>query len=93
MSEFRIFETDQFQEELERISPDRRDTLQIKLREFVYPQLRREPFFGKNIKKLRDFKPEAWRYGIGAYRFFYGIDERDKIVFMVAAEARQGSYR
>jgi mRNA interferase RelE/StbE len=93
LSDFKIFETDQFREDLERIVSSRREKLVLKLRDFVYPQLRQQPFFGNNIKKLKDFKPEAWRYRIGPYRFFYSIDEKAKIVFMVAAETRQGSYR
>jgi mRNA-degrading endonuclease RelE of RelBE toxin-antitoxin system len=29
---------------------------------------------------------------IGPHRFFYEVDEEKKIVFMIAAETRQGSY-
>jgi len=41
---------------------------------------------------LRGFKPETWRYRIGPQRFFYEVDEQKKIVFLIAAETRQGSY-
>jgi len=41
---------------------------------------------------LRGYKPETWRYRIGPHRFFYEVDEEKKIVFMIAAETRQGSY-
>lgn len=92
MSDFRIFETDQFAADLDRISPARRDKIILKLRTFVYPQLRTQPFYGTNIKKLKDFRPETWRYRVGPYRFFYTIDEREKTVFMVAADTRQQSY-
>ncbi len=64
-----------------------------KLSEYVYPQLRDNPFFGKNIRKLKNYKPETWRYRIGNYRFFYEIDERERIVYMITAEARKDSYR
>ncbi len=93
MSEFRVFETVQFQEDLGRIAAGRREKLVTKLNDFVYPQLRSQPYFGKNIRKLRDFKPETWRYRIGPYRFFYIVDEKARIVFMVSADTRQGSYR
>jgi mRNA interferase RelE/StbE len=93
LSEFRVFETVQFQEDLERIAAGRREKLVTKLNGFVYPQLRSQPYFGKNIRKLRDFKPETWRYRIGPYRFFYIVDEKARIVFMVSADTRQGSYR
>jgi len=92
LSEYRLFETEQFQEDLQRNLGSRREKLTEKLRSFVYPQLRNQPYFGKNIKKLRDYKPETWRYGIGRHRFFYEVDEERKIVFMIAAETRQASY-
>ncbi len=92
MSDFRIFETVQFQDDLERIAPARKEKIEQKLRGSVYPQLRVQPYFGTNIKKLRDFKPETWRYRIGPYRFFYTIEDRERTVFMVAAETRQASY-
>lgn len=92
MSEFRIFETDQFLDDLEKISPARRGKIEAKLREFVYPQLRAQPYFGPNIKKLRGFKPETWRYRIGPYRFFYAVDDKERVVSMVAADSRQAGY-
>ena len=92
MSDFRVFETDQFVADLERISPARRDKIVQKLRSSVYPRLREQPYFGPNVKKLKGFDPETWRYRIGIYRFFYIIDDREKIVFMVAADTRQQSY-
>jgi mRNA interferase RelE/StbE len=44
------------------------------------------------IRKLKDYKPETWRYRIGDYRFFYEIDDKRKIVFMIAADLRSRSY-
>ena len=58
----------------------------------VYPQLRAQPSFGRNIKKLKGYKPETWRYRIGGFRFFTEIDDSRKIVFMTAADTRQKSY-
>ena len=92
MSEFRLFETNQFLNDLERISPARREKLAARLRDMVYPQLRAQPYFGANIKKLRGFKPETWRYRIGPYRFFYVVDDKERIVSMVAADSRQAAY-
>ena len=63
-----------------------------KLHDFVYPQLRHHPHFGPNIKKLKDFHPETWRYRIGAWRFFYEIDEDEQTVFMIAASHRSAAY-
>ena len=92
MSEYRIFETKQFQNDLIKKLGVQEKKIVKKLRYFVYPQLKTQPFFGRNIKKLKGFKPEAWRYRIGDYRFFYEVDEKKKIVFMIAAESRQKSY-
>ena len=92
MSDYRILETDQFQDDLKHNLGSRREKIEEKLRTFVYPQLRLQPHSGKNIKKLKGFKPETWRYRIGGFRFFYGIDESRKIVFMIAADTRQAGY-
>jgi len=92
LSEYRIFETKQFQNELIKKLGVQEEKIIKKLRYFVYPQLKTQPFFGRNIKKLKGFKPETWRYRIGDYRFFYEVDEKKKIVFMIAAESRQKSY-
>jgi mRNA interferase RelE/StbE len=55
--------------------------------------LRIQPYFGKNIKKLRGYKTETWRYRIGPPRFLYEVDEKRKIVLLLAAETRQASYK
>ncbi len=71
---YRIFETDGFLSDLERDFEGRREKIKKKLREYVYPQLKKSPDFGANIKKLLNFDPPIWRYRIGAYRFFYQIN-------------------
>ncbi|MDW7761897.1 MAG: type II toxin-antitoxin system RelE/ParE family toxin [Acidobacteriota bacterium] len=92
MSDYRIFETDQFQDDLGRITSHRKQKIAVKLRTHVYPQFRLQPYYGKNIRKLKDYTPETWRYRIGDYRFFYEIDDKRKIVFMIAADLRSRSY-
>jgi len=92
LSDFRIAETDQFLSDLERITSAGQERIALKLRTYVYPQLREQPYFGANIKKLRGYKPDTWRYRIGNYRFFYIIDDERKMVFMIAAGTRQQSY-
>ena len=92
LPEFRIFETEQFQADLEKDLGGRKEKIARKLRDHVYPQLRQQPYFGKNIRKLRGYKPETWRYRIGGYRFFYEVDDKQKIVFMIAADTRQTGY-
>jgi mRNA interferase RelE/StbE len=92
LNKYRIFETKQFQKDLEQIAQSGHRKVAKKLRDFVYPQLRRHPHFGPNIKKLKDFTPDTWRYRIGAWRFFYEIDEEEKVTSMVAASHRSSAY-
>ena len=91
-SEYRLFETRQFQKDLQRLARAGESTVVSKLRQFVYPQLERHPHFGPNIRKLRGFEPDTWRYRIGAWRFFYEIDEEEQIVFLTAAAHRGSAY-
>ena len=92
MTNFRIFETSQFLENLEEELGNQKERIKQKIAGYVYPQLKQHPYFGKNIKKLRDYTPETWRYRIGGYRFFYEIDDRRKIVFMTSADNRADAY-
>ena len=92
MRNFRIFETAQFLENLEEEFGSQKERIKRKLTGYAYPQLKQQPYFGKNIKKLRDYKPETWRYRIGNYRFFYEIDDHRKIIFMISADNRADAY-
>ena len=92
LDNFKIFETDQFLKDLEQDFSGQQERIKRKLQAYVYPQLKQNPYFGKNIKKLTNYKPETWRYRIGSYRFFYEIDGSGKTIFMIAAESRQEAY-
>ncbi|MDP1758364.1 MAG: type II toxin-antitoxin system RelE/ParE family toxin [Thermodesulfovibrionales bacterium] len=92
MDKYRIFETEQFLGDLTQDFEGRGERLRKKLLEYVYPLLRNNPYFGKNIKKLKNYKPDTWRYRIGDYRFFYEINEKERMVYMIAADSRKDSY-
>ena len=92
LANFRIFETAQFRKDLEDDFSGQRERIQQKLSSYVYPQLRDNPYFGKNIKKLRNFTPDTWRYRIGDYRFFYAINGLRKLVSMLAIDHRGRAY-
>ncbi len=92
MDKFRIFETKQFQRDLNQDFSGQQERIKTKLTSYVYPQLKQNPYFGKNIKKLVDYKPQTWRYRISGYRFFYEIDDYKKIVFMISADNRAETY-
>jgi len=93
LPEYRVFETDNFKENIEAISAGNPDRMQKKLGQFVYPRLRQEPHYGPNIKKLKNWQPDTWRYRVGNWRFFYEIDENEKVVLMIAAYHRKEAYR
>ncbi len=92
LAEYRIFETEQFTKDLKTIAKSGRTQIERKLREVVYPALRKRPHFGPQIKKLKGWQPETWRYRIGSWRFFYEIDEEEGILFMTAASHRSSAY-
>jgi len=91
LNKYRIFETERFQKDLKHIAMSGQSKVTQKLQQFVYPQLQNHPHFGSNIKKLKDFQPDTWRYRIGSWRFFYEIDEQEEIVFMIAASHRSSA--
>ena len=93
MPEFRIFETDEFVKRLKKLSARDATFIKRKLRYFVYPQLRSEPFWGNNIKKLQGYTPETWRYRIGTFRVFYIVDQDEQIVFILAIDDRKDAYK
>lgn len=93
MARYRIFETATFREDLQHIARAGLRRIETKLREHVYPQLRVEPHYGPQVKRLRDWDPLTWRYRIGAWRFFYEIDEKGKVVYLTAADHRGRAYR
>ena len=91
-SEYRVFETDEFLRTLRKLPSDAR-AIEKKLQQYVYPQLRVEPFFGANIKKLRGYDPAVWRYRIGRFRVFYTVEQEERIVFVLSVDARKDAYR
>lgn len=92
MADYRVFETETFREDLARIGRAGLQRIREKLQEHVYTQLRSEPHFGPNIKRLKNWEPPTWRYRIGNWRFFYEIDEKEKIIYMTAADHRSRTY-
>jgi len=92
LNKFRIFETNQLLKDLKQDFSGQQERIKTKLVNYVYPQQKQNPFFGKNIKKLVNYKPDTWRYKISSYRFFYEIDNQNKIVFMISVDNRQNAY-
>lgn len=93
MSEFRIFETEEFSKHLKKLSSRDATFLKRKLRSFAYPQLKKEPFWGNSIKKLQGYTRETWRYRIGKFRVFYIVDAEEQIVYILTVDDRKDAYK
>lgn len=92
LANYRIFESEQFLDDLKKDFEGQAERLYAKLETYVYPQLRENPYFGQNIKKLKSYHPDTWRYRIGKYRFFYVTDEKERLVIMLMIDARKDAY-
>ncbi len=90
---YELFETNEFQKSIDKLQKKEATNIRKKLDSSVYPQLKEEPHFGANIKKLRGYSPETWRYRIGNYRVFYSLDEDDHLVLLLVVENRKDAYR
>ena len=93
LSDFRIFETAEFLKQLGKFPPPDVALLRKKLRAYVYPQLKQEPFWGKNVKKLQGYSPAGWRYRIGNFRVFYAIERERRVVAILTIDLRKDAYR
>lgn len=93
MFNFQIFETQDYLDHLEELLGKRLGVFNKKFHDYVYPQLRNQPYFGKNIKKLKSFSTPTWRYRVGDLRLFYQIDSNGNVVLMTAAMWRKDAYR
>jgi mRNA interferase RelE/StbE len=93
LSKFRIFKTSEFQKALARLPAAQSAFLENKLNAHVYPQFRQQPYFGPNIKKLRGYSPETWRYRLGRYRLFYLVDGDERIIYLLTLDDRKDAHR
>jgi len=92
LNNYQIFETDEFLKKIGKLSVRDQSFIKRKLLQNIYPQLKEEPHYGNNIRKLTDYKPETWRYRIGRYRLFYVIDEIEKTVYVLSIDLRKDDY-
>ncbi|MBN1472447.1 MAG: type II toxin-antitoxin system mRNA interferase toxin, RelE/StbE family [Syntrophaceae bacterium] len=89
LSRFKIAETETFQRSISKKEINR---IYNKIKTYVYPQLRINPFFGKNIKELKGEFKDIYRYRIGEYRLFYQIDEKQIFIFIMDIVKRKEAY-
>ena len=89
LNRFEIAETETFQRS---ISKKEISKIYNKIKTYIYPQLRSNPFFGKNIKKLKDEFKDIYRYRIGEYSLFYQVDEKQILIFIMDIMKRKEAY-
>ena len=89
-TKFKIAETDTFSKKIEK-SECR--SIYSKIINYIYPQLRSNPFYGPNIKKLKGEFTDIYRYRIGDYRLFYTVETDTIIVFIMDLVHRKDSYK
>lgn len=85
-----IAETDTF---VKKISTNKYKKFYKKITEYVYPLLRKNPYFGPNIKRLKGSLSGYLRYRIGNFRIIYEIDDEKVIVFMLDIADRKDVYK
>ena len=93
MNKYRVFETDEFLKRIEKLDPLNKSFIKKKLTSYIYPQIKLEPFFGRNIKELKGYVPDTWRYRIGKFRIFYTIDQEKEIIYILTIDHRKDAYR
>lgn len=86
---FKIAETESFQNNINKV---KYKNIYFKIKNYVYPQLKENPFFGPNIKKLKGKLSNYYRYRIGYHRLFYTIDSNNTIVFIAMIKDRKSAY-
>ena len=86
LSKYQIAETKTFEKVKNKIDKK----LYLKIKNFVYPQLRENPFYGTNIKKLKDNLEGYYRYRIGNYRLFYLIEDDKLLIAVVDFKKKSG---
>ena len=85
---FKIAETKNFQKIKQQIDKKLYD----KIVNIVYPQLKSNPYFGTNIKRLKGKFEGYYRYRMGNYRLFYLIEDEKVLVIVTDFRHRQSAY-
>jgi mRNA interferase RelE/StbE len=86
--DFQIAQTKEFEKKIKKLDPK----IYTKIKTIVYPQLKKNPFYGTNIKKLKGEYEGIYRYRLGNYRLFYIIDNDKVIVIVTTISYRQSAY-
>ncbi|MCF6268162.1 MAG: type II toxin-antitoxin system RelE/ParE family toxin [Melioribacteraceae bacterium] len=89
MYNFQIAEAKTFAKQKKNID----SKLYSKIKNIVYPQLRSNPFYGTNIKKLKGEFDGYYRYRVGDNRLFYLVENEKVLVVIVNLKQRKNAYK
>ena len=90
LNNFEIAETESF---ISKIEDRKFKKIYQKIKDYVYPQLRLNPFFGSIIKKLKSEFEGIYRYRIGDNRIFYKIENDKVLIIVLDISDRKDAYR
>jgi len=90
LNNFEIAETEIF---CSKIEGTKYKKIYKKIIDYIYPQLKLNPFFGNNIKKLKGKFEGIYRYRIGDYRLFYQIENDIVLIIILDIDDRKDAYR
>ncbi|MGL1903980.1 MAG: type II toxin-antitoxin system RelE/ParE family toxin [Fibrobacterales bacterium] len=92
MPKYDVFIAHEYDKQLKKITKNDKALIEKKMKEYIIPQLKSEPHFGSNIKKLKNYDPPTWRYRIGKYRVFYEIDSERNEIDVLTISQRKDAY-
>ena len=92
MAKYEVFIAVEYDKQLKNLPKNDQALIEKKMKEYIIPQLKSEPHFGSNIKKLKNYDPPTWRYHMGKYRIFYEIDDESKEVDILTILSRRDAY-
>lgn len=88
MNSYNIFETQFFSLKISRLSYNDSIKLKTILKRYIYPELKKGPKYGRNIRKILIDDNEFWRYNMGIFRIFYTVDDEDSKIFILTLDIR-----
>lgn len=83
---YKIHETEEFLKRLDSLDLSSKLLLRTKVRQYLYPQIQKQPRFGVGIKKLLGDFEHIYRYQICGFRIFYTLSHNGKTAFILSCD-------
>ena len=90
---FQLAQSDTFQKNLLKNLGPQAEKIYALLASETFDQLVKNPYYGPNVKKLRDQNPPKWRYRWGNYRLIYRVDPDQKLIILISLRHRKDAYK